>query len=119
VDDRDKSDYVRLVLPIIARLLLLIAVLLMPLGMTPPAANAAGHQAMAAMPMGHCDERAPNHAPKAGFADCTMACSAALPAIDLSRDEPPPVAHLPLRAAVALILHGLHPDTATPPPKLA
>lgn len=111
------SDYVVLVRQLLARLVLLIAVLLMPLGMAPAAADAPGHHATAAMPISHCDQQPVKHAPKAGFAECTMACSAALPAADLSPGEAPTMARAPLLATAAMVLHGLHPDTATPPPK--
>jgi len=100
----------------LARLALLIAVLLMPLGMTPAPAAAHEH-AMASMPMGHCDDGAAKHQSKAGLAECTMACSAALPAADLPRDGAPMIVCMPVRPVTAHVLHGLHPETATPPPK--
>ena len=115
----DVTSYAGRVRQLIARLVLLVAVLLMPLGMAPAAAGPVGHQRVDAMPMGHCDQQGSKHAPKAGFAECTMACSAALPAADLSRDEAPPAALVPLNPVAAAILLGLHPDTATPPPKPA
>ncbi|MGE5563022.1 MAG: hypothetical protein ACM3ZV_06890 [Bacillota bacterium] len=102
-----------------ARVVLLLSVLLMPLGMTPAAAGAAAHHAMAAMPLGHCDGQAPKHDAKAGFAECTMACSAALPAADLPTGESAPPERVPLKAPAAAILRGVHPDIATPPPRLA
>ena len=103
----------------LARLVLLIAVLLMPLGMAPAAATATHeHADMASMPMGHCDEKAPSHHMKGGIADCAMACSAALPAAELVRDEPPLPACSPAPRVAEQALHGLHPETATPPPKL-
>jgi hypothetical protein len=103
---------------IIARLVLLVAVLLMPLGMTPAAANGGGDRMAAGMIMGHCDGQRTTHHPKAGFAECTMACAAALPAIGTrSVDDPPPIARTLIRPLAAAVLRGLHPDTATPPPK--
>jgi hypothetical protein len=104
---------------IVARLLLVVAMLLMPLGMT-PATGADVHRphAMAGMPMGHCDRDSPKHAAK-GFAECTMACSAALPAMDFAPEAPPMIVCGPVRPGAAAILHGLHPDAATPPPKPA
>lgn len=98
------------------RLLTLIAVLLMPFTMTAAPAVAMPHHS-ASMPMQHCPEQAPRQTGKAGFVECTMACSAALPAIDLSRDEPLLIVCAPPEAAAVHQLHGLHPDTATPPPK--
>jgi hypothetical protein len=109
-------DVSRYSAPVIARLILLIAVLLMPLGMT-PAPAAAHNQAMAGMPMGHCDDGATKHPMKGGIAECTMACAAALPPADTPSDDVVPIACMPVRPAAAQVLHGLHPDTATPPPK--
>jgi hypothetical protein len=117
VDDLDVRDYAVPVRTILAKLLLLVAVLLMPLGMNPAAAETGGREAMAAMPMGHCDRQAPRHERTHGFAECTMACSAALPAVDAAQDEPPPIVCLPAQPATAHVLDGLHAETATPPPK--
>jgi len=101
---------------LIAKLLVLLAVLLMPLGMS--ATPAAAHQSSSAsMPMNHCPEPAPSHHSKAGFVECTMACSAALPAVDIPQEQHALVANLPVERAAAQMLQGLHPDTATPPPK--
>jgi len=99
------------------KLLALLAVLLMPLGMTPAAATSADPQTSASMPIGHCDEQAPKHGSRHGLAECTMACSAALPATDAPGEELPLIACLPIRPVAAQVLHGLHPETATPPPK--
>jgi hypothetical protein len=99
------------------RLLLLAAVLLMPFGMAPAPANAAHGLAHASMPMQHCPDQGPAGHLKGGVAECSMACAAALPASDVPREgslarvsEPAP----PFRAQR---LHGLHPETAIPPPK--
>lgn len=98
------------------KLLTLIAVLLMPFGMTAASAAAPGHHS-ASMPMQHCPEQAPKQNGKAGFVECTMICSAALPATDPKRDEPHVIVCAPGETASARQLNGLHPDTATPPPK--
>lgn len=100
---------------VVAKFLVLLAVLLMPLGMQPAAGAPAQHHA--SMPMQHCPDQTPGHDLKGGFAECTMVCSAALPAADLPRDMHPFIACAPTEAAVARILHGLHPEIATPPPK--
>ena len=100
-----------------ARLAILIAVLLMPADMVPAGATAHADRAMTDMPMGHCDGQAPSHQHKGAIAECTMACSAALPAVESPRTEPPMIVCLPIRPAAAQVLHGLHPETATPPPK--
>lgn len=99
------------------RLLTLIAVLLMPLGMAPSAANEVSHHDMS-MTMQHCPEPAGKHH-KVAFAECTMACSAALPAAEFARDEVVLGSCELVAATVEPVLHGLHPETATPPPKLS
>jgi hypothetical protein len=104
---------------LLARLALMVAVLLMPLGMTPAAATTHDHSAMESMAMGHCDGNAPAHHSKGGIADCAMACAAALPAAELARDEAPFVRSSLEPAVAERALHGLHPETATPPPKIA
>ena len=111
--------YAPAVRTMLAKLLLLIAVLVMPLGMTPAAG--AGHQLhdMASMPMGHCDPKAPNHGADHGITQCTMACSAALPAADLADDAPLPIDCAPALSSAATTLDGLHPHPATPPPKVS
>jgi hypothetical protein len=102
---------------IVGRILVLFAVLLMPFGMA-PATVAAAHPLMAMdMPMGHCPDQAPRHDEKGGIADCTMACAGALPAADLAHKEPLLIECAPTQPTAAQRLQGLHPDTATPPPK--
>lgn len=101
------------------KLLALIAVLFLPLGMTtaPAAAATTDHGAMASMPMKHCPEQSPGHGGKAGFTECTMACSAALPVADLGSHRTIRIACTPVEPCLAGPLHGLHPETATPPPR--
>ena len=98
------------------KLLVLLAALLMPLGMAVPAA-AAPHHEMASMPMQHCPEQAPAQKGKSGFADCTMACAAALPAVGASPDNERSAERSLAIALPVHQLHGLHPEIATPPPK--
>ncbi len=102
---------------ILTKLLLVVALLLMPLAMAPAAAEV--HHGRAAAAMADCDRHAPTHHPKSGLAECTMACSAALPASDVLRDEPPLIPALPVERAAAQIFDGLRPETATPPPRTA
>jgi hypothetical protein len=110
------SDYAHPVRIMLARLGLLIAVLLMPFGMAP--ATAAPQHAMAMdMPMGHCPDQSPRHDMKGGIAECTMACAGALPAADLADHRPLLSASEPILFGTADALDGLHPETATPPPK--
>jgi hypothetical protein len=103
---------------IMVRLISLVAVLLMPLAMS-AAPAAAEHHHSASMPMQHCPEQGMGHASKSAFADCTMACSSALPAVD--RIEEPAISHwAPLLVEPRVSeLRGLHPETATPPPRIA
>jgi len=98
------------------KLIVLLSVLLLPLGMTPVAATATHHQ-MASMPMQHCPEQDSSHHSKLAFAECTMACSAALPAFDRCAEPPLVIARERLRPALARHLSDLHPDIATPPPR--
>jgi hypothetical protein len=101
-----------------ARLLLFFAVLLMPLGMAPGAAMPVAHSSMAmSMPTGHCPEQGSNHDMKGGIAECTMACAGALPAVDLVNHEPRLIVCRSVQPTAAQQLDGLHPETATPPPK--
>ena len=101
----------------LVKLLALLAVMLLPLGMAPAAATAAHHD-MASMPMQHCPEQDSGHQPKAAFAVCTMACSAALPAFDRCEAQPVPSPPERMRPELARHLSDLHPDIVTPPPKL-
>jgi hypothetical protein len=112
------SGYGALMLRLIAKLLVLAAVLAMPFGMgqaaaAPPAAH------HAAMPMQRCPDPEQGHHKKGGIVECTMACAAALPATDFADEQPLLIACSPIEAASPHVLHGLHPDTATPPPKRA
>jgi hypothetical protein len=106
-------------LRLIARIALTLAILLMPLGMTPSAASEPHHMTAVGAAMQHCPDQAPRHDPKGTLAQCTMACAAAVPASTASAEEPPMVAAELITPAVAERLRGLHPETATPPPKLA
>lgn len=96
------------------KLLALIAVLLIPLGMAPAAASPVhGH---VAMPMEHCPDQAPKQT-HGTSAECTMACAGALPAVAASHMAPPLFAERLAQPAPTARLHGLHPETATPPPR--
>lgn len=101
---------------LISQLLVLVAVLLMPFGMSAsPAAE--HHSAAAETPMGHCSGQAPSPAMKGGIADCTMACAAALPAVDLGPAMLPATVHVAIEPGGAERLEGIHPEIATPPPR--
>jgi hypothetical protein len=102
----------------ISRLILLISVLLMPFGMTAAPASSMHHAMSGSMPMQHCpDEQQPSHHSKATFVECTMACASALPATEAAAHEPPMLVCTPVLPATAQRLTGLHPKTATPPPR--
>ncbi len=112
------GNYSGVMRQLLAKLVLLMAVLLMPFGMTPAGATMHNqHSSAAAIRAEHCPEQAPKPTGKAGFAECTMVCSAALPASDLERAEPLLVVCAPARAGAVRQLQGLHPNTATPPPR--
>lgn len=113
------SVYAGAVLKVIARIVLLLAVLLMPLGMIPSAASAAHHTRAAGMSMEHCPDQTPRHDPKGALGQCTMACAAAVPATTASAEEPHLAAAETAVPALTQRLDSLHPETATPPPKLA
>jgi hypothetical protein len=96
------------------KLLALIAVLLIPLGMAPAAASPVhGH---VAMPMEHCPDQAPKQT-HGTSAECTMACAGALPAAAAEQIGPPLFVGTRAHPAPTAQLHGLHPETATPPPR--
>jgi hypothetical protein len=101
----------------LARIVLLLAVLLMPLGMNPAAAAPVHNQMGAGMAMGHCPDQVPGHEKKSGLAECTMACAAALPAMEASDAETLALRGEAPRFVAVDRLHGLHPETATPPPR--
>ncbi len=121
LDDGGASRYEARVPTFLAKLALLFAVLLMPLGMAPAAATSAasgGHHMMAGMPAGHCPDQAPANHEGSGIADCAMACASALPAADFASERQPlALSAAPLLSVPAERLHGLHPETATPPPR--
>jgi hypothetical protein len=102
---------------LIGKLLVLLAVLAMPFGMSVASAGVPDHPMSAQMPMDHCPDQATGKGHKSPFAECTMACSAALPAVYTRLAERPVIVCVPAQPAAAQSLDGLHPDIATPPPK--
>jgi hypothetical protein len=114
IDPRSKE---KLMAGLIAKLLALVAVVLMPLCMS-AAPGATPHHGMSASMPSHCPEQPAGSHGKAGIAECTMICSATLPAADMCRDAPMlTIAGLLPEQLLALSLRGIHPDTATPPPR--
>ncbi len=104
---------------LLARFLLLIAVLAAPLSMTP--ASAVGHAGGtdAAMPMPHCPEQQQTPDEPRGIAECAMACAAALPALSASPADIEAAVHAPQSPGGVSLLPGRHLEIATPPPKLS
>ena len=107
---------------VLAKLVLLVAVLLMPLGMGPAGASAPTvdhHAMMTRMTMEHCPDQPKNHERGGGMATCSMACASALPAQELRRDGTPARDHQLVLPMIGRTLSSIHPEIATPPPKLA
>jgi hypothetical protein len=104
----------------LAKLLAIVALLLTSFGMAAATATAAPHhgdgRAMA-MPMEHCPDSDGAADTRGGVPECAMACSAALPAADFSQAQPLTVVCAPAERPLARSLLGIHPETATPPPR--
>jgi hypothetical protein len=101
---------------ILGRLLVLLAVVLMPLGMQPAAASAPAsdhHGMMAGKSAGHCPDRSSWH--ELGAGTCSIAC--ALPAQEFARDDRLVRDHELVAPVLAQTLHGVLLEIATPPPK--
>lgn len=116
------KGYVGPVQTLAAKLLLLLAVLLMPLGMASAAATvpAPDHQsAMAGMVMQHCPEQTNKRHGSDTLAPCSMACASALPAQDAAHGEAPRTARQVAYQVARLALRGIETETSTPPPKTA
>lgn len=109
------SGYLARVRRSMCRLILLLSVLFMPLGMAPPVA-AAHPGADSTVRMNHCADQHSKHG-QTGSTECTMACAAALPVAE--RREIAPIAAKPavIEPQTLHRLHGLHPETSTPPPR--
>lgn len=101
------------------RLLALVAVLLLPFGMA--AAPAAAHHAQmaATMPMQHCPDGTPGKNSKPALTECTMACSSALPAVELAPLDLQSLSRSVACPAVTATLTGITLEIATPPPRLS
>ena len=113
------GPYVARMIAALLRLLTLLALVLMPLGMTGAPATASPMPASHAMASAnHCDEQGDQDEAPAPKMDCTAMCTA-LPATD----SPAPSFVLkpkgPRTIAVAGPFDGIILEIATPPPKLA
>ena len=104
---------------ITGKLLILLALLTMPAGMSWVGASASsgGHEAV--MDMAHCPDSAPAADLEPGIAPCNMACAAALPAFGAPVEAEVAAPDCPLAVAEIGRLNGLEPDIATPPPRLS
>ena len=100
-------------------LLTLIALALMPFGMAAPAAAAGHHPSAAVSGAQHCPDQ--EGVPRAmdGISECTMACAAALLVFDPGGGQLLAPVPAPSLRFLAAPLTGLHPETATPPPRSA
>ena len=103
---------------LLLRLLTLVALVLMPFGMGNSAAIAGHHRATAAA--GHCDDQGGEPAEQSSdqAIDCATACSM-LATTESVLEEGSPTIFAPATRPLADRASGLHPDTATPPPKLS
>ena len=112
------ASYVARMTGPLLRLLTLIALVLMPLGMTgAPALAAPDHHVTMAAGSGHCDEQQDqDKAPAQQQMDCTAACTT-LPAPSTPALTPPLKPTAPRLSGVAAPFAGIEPEIATPPPK--
>ena len=103
---------------LILRLLTLVALVLMPFGMGTAIAAPVYH-APASVSAAHCEDerREPVDQSTEQAIDCAMACSMVATA-ETGVDEPSPDLRLVMARPLAERGSDLHPDTATPPPKL-
>jgi hypothetical protein len=100
---------------LMAKLVLLVAVLLMPFAMAPAAASAPHQETAIGTAMGHCVDQ--HQQSKRGIAECTMACAASLPATGAAVMAPIVVVEVLSPSVTTHRLQGLHPEIATPPPR--
>ena len=103
----------------VLKLLSLLALVLMPLGMSTAGAMPV-HHAPTAATAEHCDGhgRQPTEQSRDASMDCAISCSM-LAIAEVQVDAPPAAAPVPAVQTLVQLDAGLHPDTATPPPKLA
>ena len=104
---------------IVLKLLTLLALSLMPMGMGTAGAMPA-HQASTAATAEHCDGHGtqPNEQSRDKSMDCAISCSM-LAIAEVQVDAPAALRPVPTAWPLVQLDAGLHPDTATPPPKLS
>jgi hypothetical protein len=104
-------------LRLLAKLLLFIAVLAAPVGMTAAPAAPTHHGMTASTPMEHCPDQQQAPEDQGGIADCAMGCSAALPVLGSPTPAALEIASAAAAPTISSRLNGRHLDIATPPPK--
>ena len=113
------EPYFRAMFTAFLRLLTLVALVVMPFGMSAASAGPAPH-APAAATAGHCDEQGgqPAEDPGDRLAGCTAGCSMFIAEI-APAEAPVAIGAQSLVRPIARRWSSLPPETATPPPKRA
>lgn len=114
------SAYLGAMFSAVLRMIALIALVLMPLGMTaaPVAAAPATHETAASPAAGHCDEhQKPAQSPLKAQMHCTACAALAAPLVPAEVAELLPQA--PMHIRLTYFGAAFEPEIATPPPKLA
>lgn len=103
----------------ILKLLTLLALALMPFGMSAASATSTHHAPAASAP-GHCEEQdgLPQEQIPDQFTGCTAACSMFM-GEEARLGDGLPLIGPPVSRPIAPRWASLHPETATPPPKLS
>ena len=109
------EPYLRAMFRLVWKLAALFALLLMPLGMAAPAASPA-HRPASAVAMEHCPDM-PSKDGKSVPSACVANCAAALPAASPAPPEPALLGRSHVERVDFETPSGLHPETATPPPR--
>ncbi len=100
------------------RMLALLAVLLLPFGMSAAPAEPHAAETMT-MPAEHCPDTPERSQTKFAPAACSMACSAALPAADQPLPAAGPQLRIVAQPGAVSSLPGIELEIATPPPRAA
>ncbi|MBA3510381.1 hypothetical protein [Sphingomonas sp.] len=114
IASQSSGAYFAFMSSMVMRLLTLVALVLMPFGMGAASAVPAAHAPAAA----HCEDQGSEPAERSSdqAIDCAMACSMVATA-EPRTGEAVSNRRLPADRPLAQQGTGLHPDTATPPPK--
>lgn len=121
IAEQGRGDYRTPVAAFLVRSMTLLALLLMPLGMSARPAAAAeampAHHAMMPSGEGHHDD-GPANEPAGRSAECAMACSMLAPDAT-GAIVPVEVRAQPVASRATVQRAGLHPEMEPPPPKLS